>query len=125
LQKNEQLLLVISYIDEMLKKTHALFCYCTVIGWMVAYVIYCNQKEKDPFVQFHLRQSFGVGLFSLVCMAVLWIGGFNMFEYSLPSLVTVIMLLSIWIYCFNIAMQEKVQLLPLLGRQFQRWFRYL
>ncbi len=69
----------------MLKKTHALFCYVTVIGWVVAYIIYCNQKEKDPFVLFHLRQSFGVGLLSLACMGVLRVSGFNMFEYSLPS----------------------------------------
>ncbi len=71
----------------MLKKTHALFCYCTVIGWMVAYIIYCNKREERSIVQFHLQQSFGVGLLSLRVYGSVVDWGVNMFEYSLPSLI--------------------------------------
>ncbi|GGH56998.1 hypothetical protein GCM10011379_01200 [Filimonas zeae] len=44
----------------------AIVAYITIIGWVISYYNYRNSPDKNPFVQYHLTQSLGVIIFSVV-----------------------------------------------------------
>lgn len=50
----------------MTNRTMAIVAYITIIGWVIAYLNYRRSDDKQPFVQYHLTQSLGVIIFSVV-----------------------------------------------------------
>jgi uncharacterized membrane protein len=90
-------------------KTKAIVAHLTLIGWIIALVL--NSQEKDEFASFYIRQMLGllilsfvtiipkIGLFLWLAVAVLWV-----------------------ISLIGAASGEK-KLVPLLGEQFQDWFK--
>lgn len=103
-------------------KTSAVTAYLTLIGFIIAF--FMNLEEKHPFANFHLRQSLGI-----------WTLFFS-FAYLLgviPNDSTYIMAFNGFLICFFIlwtyalvgAIQNKKQLIPVLGKLFQKLFSFL
>ncbi|BAV06135.1 hypothetical protein FLA_2150 [Filimonas lacunae] len=44
----------------------AIVAYITLIGWIISYVNYRQSNEKSAFVQYHLTQSLGVMILSII-----------------------------------------------------------
>lgn len=97
-------------------KILAIIGYLTLAGWLVAYVINSNNKEKSDFTLFHLRQGLGVGLLWVVSYSLYWI---------LPPIAFIVNIIVIILMVLGVifAVQEQKRELPVIGRYFQDWFR--
>lgn len=54
----------------MTNRTMAMVAYITIIGWVISYLNYRKSDHKNPFVQYHLTQSLGVIIFSVILSIV-------------------------------------------------------
>jgi len=97
-------------------KTVAIIAYITVIGWIIALVIHNN--DKTEFGAFHLRQALGIFLVGIALTI------FNSFlNISMFAWIIQIGIIVFWVLGFISAVQGEKKLVPLLGAQFQDWFK--
>ena len=98
-------------------KTIAIIAYITIIGLIIAFVM--NNEKKNEFASFHIRQS--LGIIGLSIAITIFFG----FVVSIPFLPTIIHLLLIvlWFLGFIGAIQGEKKKVPILGDQFQEWFK--
>lgn len=54
----------------MKKKTLSVVCYLTFVGWFIAYFKY-NKSQNHALVRYHLEQSLGLGMTSLLLNIIL------------------------------------------------------
>ncbi len=97
-------------------KMMAIISYITVIGTIIAFIM--NQNKHNSFASFHIRQAIGI---FLVGMVVNFISRFTDFGW-LDAILSIGVLI-LWIMGLVGAIQGKEQRVPLLGDQFQEWFR--
>ncbi|MDF2514813.1 MAG: hypothetical protein K0R59_109 [Sphingobacterium sp.] len=109
----------------MNNKTTAIVSYITIVGWLIAYFSYKNRTEKDVFLSYHLEQSLGVFIFSIIISVI---AGILMFIipalsgiFSMLSLVPLILLVLGIINAAN----EVVRPVPLIGSFFEKKFSFL
>lgn len=96
-------------------KAAAIWAYLTIIGTIIAYFL--NNDSKNPFASFHIRQGLGIHItFYLLGMIVSW---FNTWLISAPFYLFIIVLLG---YGLIGAIQGERNEVPILGKQFQKWF---
>ncbi|MDC7993659.1 DUF4870 domain-containing protein [Altibacter sp. HG106] len=101
-------------------KTIAIISYITLIGLIIAFVM--NNEKKNDFAAFHIRQSLGLVLLYLA----LWVLFFAMaFLINIPFLSTVLYLglAVLWILGLLAAIQGEKKPIPVVGTQFQEWFK--
>jgi len=91
-------------------KTKAIVAHITLIGWIIALVL--NGQEKDEFAAFYIRQMLGLIIISVI-------GSFIPFV----NFVLWIAVLVFWIMSLISAANGEMKPLPLLGEQFQQWFK--
>ena len=48
------------------KKTLSIVSYITIIGWVVAFIVYGGKTEKSSLEKFHLEQSLGLGILGVL-----------------------------------------------------------
>ena len=48
------------------KKTLSIVSYITIIGWVIAFIIYNGKTEKSSLEKFHLEQSLGLGILGVL-----------------------------------------------------------
>ena len=105
-------------------KTVAIISYLSIIGWIIAYVMYGNNKTQ--LGAYHLRQTialFVVGILTWVVQMFLifipvigWIIGiFLNFVYLL--------LFVLWIIGFIAAINGQEKPMPVIGKKAQEWFK--
>ena len=101
-------------------KTIAIIAYITIIGLIIAFVM--NNEKKNEFASFHIRQSLGIIILSILISVFFFIIGFVI---SIPFLPTIINLLLIvlWVLGFIGAIQGEKKKVPVVGDQFQDWFK--
>jgi uncharacterized membrane protein len=101
-------------------KTIAIVAYITFIGLIIAFVM--NNEKQNDFARFHIRQSLGIIVLSMVTSAFFFIFGSL---FSFPFLPTIInfLLVILWVIGFIGAIQGEMKKVPLLGDQFQDWFK--
>lgn len=109
----------------MSNKNLAIVSYITIIGWLVAWFSYKKQAEKDPFVSYHLEQSLGVFIFSLIVSIVAGI-----LMSVLPALSLVFSLISLVPFILLVlgiinASNEVTKPVPLIGSFFEKKFSFL
>ncbi len=97
-------------------KTIAIISYITFIGTIIAY--FMNQSKRNPFAAFHIRQAIGLILLSF---AVSFVGRF--IDYGWVSQLLSLGLFVLWIIGLLGAVQGQEKKIPLLGDQFQEWFK--
>ena len=96
-------------------KTMAIISYLWFIGLIIAFIM--NNSKKNTFAQFHIRQMIGLSLLYLVNQYV--IAKF----IPIAGMIVGLGLLVLWIIGFIGAIQGEEKKAPLLGDQFQDWFK--
>lgn len=96
-------------------KTTAIIAYLTLIGWIIAFVM--NNNEKNDLASFHIRQMLGIMLVGFAISAAISITGIGML--TILHLGTFVL----WIMGIIGAFQEEKKPVPVLGAQFQEWFK--
>jgi len=97
-------------------KTIAIISYFHVIGLLIAFVM--NQNKRNPFASFHIRQSVGLVLLSFL---VNFLNRFSNFDW-LSNLLW-FGVFALWVIALIGAFQGQEKRIPLLGDQFQEWFK--
>jgi len=97
-------------------KTIAIISYITIIGTLIAFIM--NQNKHNSFASFHIRQALGVFLLGVVVNFIQRFTHFGWFDTVLGIGVFIL-----WILGLIAAIQGEEKKIPLLGDQFQEWFR--
>ncbi|RRJ91434.1 hypothetical protein [Flavobacterium macacae] len=97
-------------------KTIAIVSHLSIIGTIIAIVM--NNDKKNTFATFHIRQT--LGIFLLFFALGYPVGLFDDWMIS-SSLYIFIFIL--WAYSFVSALQGQMNLIPLLGSFFQKFFK--
>ncbi len=96
-------------------KVISIISYLTIVGWLLGYVL---NDQKSPLASFHQRQSLGVYLVFLVSSMLMWIPILGWIAGVLVFLLG----LALWLIGISDAFQEKMDAVPILGVNFQKWF---
>lgn len=101
------------------EKTIGIISYLTIIGWIIALVM--HNKDKTAYGAFHIRQALGL----IVLYLVAWIIYFGITYVGIPFLGNLVILavVVLWILGFIGAVQGEKKPVPLVGEQFQDWFK--
>ena len=97
-------------------KLIAIVSYITVIGTIIAFIM--NQNKHNYFASFHIRQAIGIFIVGLL---VKFISRYSNFDGL--NVILGIGVFILWIIGLIGAIRGEEKLVPLLGQQFQEWFR--
>ena len=97
-------------------KTIAIISYITVIGTLIAFIM--NQNKQNYFASFHIRQAIGIFVLGLLVNFLQRYTDFGWLDMLLGIGVFIL-----WIIGLIVAIQGEEKRVPLLGDQFQEWFR--
>lgn len=95
-------------------KTMAIISYLWIPGLIIAFIM--NNDKKNSFTSFHIRQMIGLCILSLIGIII---GQFS----GMLSWIVDIFALVLWVIGFIGAIQGNENKVPLLGDQFQEWFK--
>ncbi|PKP25695.1 MAG: hypothetical protein CVU03_06755 [Bacteroidetes bacterium HGW-Bacteroidetes-2] len=100
-------------------KTVAIIAYLWLIGWVIALLL--HNGNKTTFGAFHVRQSLGIMILGiLVWMLNLALA---ILSISLLGWIFSIAILVLWVLGLLSAIQGDQKPIPVLGMQFQVWFK--
>ena len=91
----------------------AVLSYITIIGWIIAFILY--QNDKSELAIYHLRQSLGIVILSIVGWVVFWI--------PILGWLAAIFLFVLWLMGLIYAAQGEARPVPVLGNFFQDIFK--
>lgn len=97
-------------------KTIAIISYITVIGTLIAFIM--NQNKHNYFASFHIRQAIGIFLIGLL---VNFLNRYSNFDWL--GIILGLGVFVLWIIGLIGAIQGEEKKVPLLGEQFQEWFK--
>ncbi|MBB6369667.1 DUF4870 domain-containing protein [Chryseobacterium shigense] len=106
----------------MNNKTLSIVSYITLIGWLVAYI--SGKDNVDSLLKYHLKQSLGLLVTSIVFNIVLGILISIMPSLSLLSLIGFVFLALLVIGIINAA-NEVQKPLPIIGKMFEDKFSFI
>lgn len=106
-------------------KTIAWVSYLTLIGWIIAYVSYGNLNPKSSLATYHLRQSFGIMVTSLVIYIAFWMLVFMVPFLSFLITIIWIALVVLWVLGLISALNGEEKPLPVVGTYYQQWFQFI
>lgn len=105
------------------RKTLAIISYISIIGWLIAYFQYKDSK-RDPFVSYHLKQSLGIAVISIVLGIAI-----NVVVRMVPALAMVvyanIAILVLWVLGILNALNGLKKPVPVVGPMFEQKFGFL
>lgn len=99
-------------------RTIAIVAYLTIVGSLIAMSM--NAEPRHDFGRFHTRQAFGLHL-TFLGFALFLSVWFN--EYAWVGLY--VGYFALWLYGFLGALQGLKREVPLLGKSFQKWFKFI
>jgi len=99
-------------------KNIALTSHITIIGTIIAIIM--NNDKKNAFASFHIRQT--LGIFLLFFALGYPVGLFD--DWMITSSLYVFIFI-LWSYSFISALQGQMNMIPLLGSFFQKFFKNL
>lgn len=97
-------------------KTIGIIAYITLIGWIVA--ILMNSNKKNDYASFHIRQMLGLILLSIITSILSMYVNLGLFGTILSVLILIL-----WVIGFVGAIQGERKLVPIIGENFQEWFK--
>lgn len=108
----------------MNNKTLAIVSYITLIGWLISFFV--SADKRDELVKFHLKQSLGLAIVSIVLNVITTVIAFVLPSIaSILSLVVFLFVLALLIIgCIN-ASKETNKELPLIGGFFVNAFDFI
>ncbi|WP_310992401.1 DUF4870 domain-containing protein [Aequorivita marina] len=98
-------------------KTTAIIAYITIFGLLIAFIM--NNDKKNTFAAYHIRQCIGlgaVGLASYIIGKIPYVGW-------IASLLIGLLLIVLWVIGLIGALNGQEKPVPVLGEQFQEWFK--
>jgi uncharacterized membrane protein len=109
----------------MSKKAISIISYITIIGWIIAFLVYNNEPEKSSLAKFHLKQSLGLGILGILNFILE--GVVVSFAPSASILFTIIGLgiFILWIIGIVNAVNEEEKPVPLVGNLFVDKFDFI
>ncbi|REC45255.1 DUF4870 domain-containing protein [Chryseobacterium pennipullorum] len=109
----------------MNNRTTAMVSYITFIGWLISYFSYRDRHEKDSFVSYHLEQSLGVMIFSIIVSII--VGVLMSVVPALSLLFSLLSLIPLILLVMGIinALNQVMKPVPLIGSFFERKFAFL
>ena len=102
------------------EKTTAIVSYLTLIGFIVAIIMHGSKKTR--LGSYHLRQSLGLMLTSIVVAFGATIFAFVPFIGWLVGLAAWFGIFALWVMGLNAAVGGEMKPVPVLGEHFQKWF---
>lgn len=105
----------------MNNKTLSIVSYITLIGWVIAYII--GKDKADDLLKFHLKQSLGLVIFSIIWGVLLNII-ITIFNLPIIGILGLVSLLLIIIGIINAANGIKKPL-PVIGSMFEDKFAFI
>jgi len=108
----------------MTRKTISIISYLTLIGWVISFIVYHN-GGRSSFAQYHLKQSFGLGVFGAV-LSVVFIPIITI-DPLISTLFTVLGFAMLIVLIFGImnAVNQKRKPIPLIGLMFVDRFNFI
>lgn len=108
----------------MNKKTISIISYLTIAGWLISFIIY-HSGGRSAFAQYHLRQSFGLGVFGAVTGMAFFpiLQGNPLILYLCSILVSTILI--VLIFGIANAVNQKQKPLPVIGTMFVDRFNFI
>jgi uncharacterized membrane protein len=97
-------------------KTAAIISYITIFGTIIAY--FMNTSSKNSFASFHIRQMIGIFLLSMINKYIIYD-----FLGSTIGFVVFAIIVVLWFIGFIGAIKGEKKLVPVIGEQFQNWFK--
>lgn len=97
-------------------KTNAIISYLWIPGVIIAWIL--NNSKKNAFASFHIRQMIGLCVLSILNG---WI--ITRFLGGMVGGIVGIILFVLWIIGFIGAIKGEEKLVPVVGAQFQDWFK--
>jgi len=97
-------------------KTVAIISYLTLIGWIIAFIM--HNSKKTELGAFHLRQMLGLIALGVVLSIISRVAGIAILAWIIQLAIFVL-----WVLGFIGAIQGEKKKIPLLGDQFQEWFK--
>lgn len=108
----------------MNNKTLSILSYVTIIGWIIAFVKSKDLSPKSDLVTYHLKQGFGIFLFSLVVNILL-----SVIVTIVPSLYFLsyigYVIFILWIFGIINAANEQKKPIPVIGQMFEDKFSFV
>ena len=98
-------------------KTAAIISYITIIGTIIAFIM--NNSTKNTFASFHIRQMLGLSLLSIINS---W-GIGRLAGFGTISMIIGLGIFVLWVIGLIGAVKGEEKSVPLLGDQFQSWFK--
>jgi len=97
-------------------KTIAIISYITIIGLIIAFIM--NQNKKNSFASFHIRQATGIAILGVIISMLS-----NYLNLGFIGTILGLAVLALSIIGIISAVQGEEKKIPLLGDQFQEWFK--
>lgn len=97
-------------------KTIAIISYITIIGLIIAFIM--NQSKRNSFASFHIRQATGIALLGVIISMLS-----NYLNLGFIGTILGLGVLALSIIGIISAVQGEEKRIPLLGDQFQEWFK--
>ncbi len=97
-------------------KTVAIIAYITLVGWIIALIM--NNGNRTVLGSYHIRQALGI-----MCAAVLLSIATGIIGIWIISMVVNLAILVFWLLGLISAIQGEMKPVPVLGEQFQEWFK--
>lgn len=97
-------------------KTTAIISHLWVIGLVIAF--FMNNSKKNSFASFYIRQMIGLNLIQLI-------NGWVIYKFlgSMVGGVVGIIIFILWVISLVGAIKGEEKSVPVLGTQFQDWFK--
>ncbi|WP_314244051.1 DUF4870 domain-containing protein [Empedobacter tilapiae] len=102
-------------------KTLSIVSYITLIGWVIAYIV--GKDKADDLLKFHLKQSLGLVIFSIILGFLLNII-ITIFNLPIIGILGLVSLVLIIIGIINAANGIKKPL-PVIGSMFEDKFAFI
>ncbi len=99
------------------EKTGGILSYITIVGLIIAFVQ--NQEEKSEYVNFHVRQNLGIGLFGIA----IWVVNVIPLLGQIIWIVGMLALFVFWVMGLMGAINGERKPVPIVGEHFQEWFK--
>ncbi|WP_405605612.1 hypothetical protein [Polaribacter sp. Asnod1-A03] len=97
-------------------KTAAIISHLWVIGLIIAF--FMNNNKRNYFTSFYIRQTIGLNLFQLL-------NGWIIYKFlgSTAGYIVGVIIFVLWIISLIGAFKGEKKLVPVVGEQFQEWFK--
>ncbi len=98
-------------------KTKAIISHLFIIGWIIALVI--NMNNKEEYASYYIRQNLGIIIIALALRIL------TVIPYLGAALAIIggVILFVFWLMSFVWSLQGEMKPIPVLGEQFQSWFK--